>query len=41
VSKHGKNYLKARSLKEDEKEYTIEEAVSLLKRLLMPSLTNR
>jgi len=32
VSKHGKNYLKARSLKEDEKEYTIEEAVSLLKK---------
>ncbi len=32
MSKHGKNYLKARSLKEDEKEYTIEEAVSLLKK---------
>jgi len=32
VSKHGKNYLKARNLKEDEKEYTIEEAVSLLKK---------
>jgi len=32
VSKHGKNYLKARSLKEEEKEYTIEEAVSLLKK---------
>jgi len=32
VSKHGQNYLKARSLKEDEKEYTIEEAVSLLKK---------
>ncbi len=32
MSKHGKNYLKARSLKEDEKEYTIEEAGSLLKK---------
>ncbi|HOE14994.1 MAG TPA: 50S ribosomal protein L1 [Candidatus Saccharicenans sp.] len=32
MSKHGKNYLKARSLKEEEKEYTIEEAVSLLKK---------
>jgi len=32
VSKHGKNYLKARNLKEDEKEYTLEEAVSLLKK---------
>ncbi len=32
MSKHGKNYLKARNLKEDEKEYTIEEAVSLLKK---------
>ncbi|HOJ26480.1 MAG TPA: 50S ribosomal protein L1 [Candidatus Saccharicenans sp.] len=32
MSKHGKNYLKARNLKEDEKEYTLEEAVSLLKK---------
>jgi len=31
VSKHGKNYLKAKSLKEENKEYSIEEAVSLLK----------
>jgi large subunit ribosomal protein L1 len=32
VSKHGKNYQKAKSLKEEEKEYTVEEAVSLLKK---------
>ncbi|MDD8021385.1 MAG: 50S ribosomal protein L1 [Acidobacteriota bacterium] len=32
MSKHGKNYQKAKSLKEDEKEYTVEEAVSLLKK---------
>jgi len=31
VSKRGKNYLKARTLKEETKEYTIEEAVRLLK----------
>jgi len=31
VSKRGKNYLKARSLKDETKEYTIEEAVKLLK----------
>lgn len=31
MSKRGKNYLKARSLKEETKEYTIEEAVKLLK----------
>jgi large subunit ribosomal protein L1 len=31
VSKRGKNYLKARALKEETKEYTIEEAVRLLK----------
>ncbi|MDD8031862.1 MAG: 50S ribosomal protein L1 [Acidobacteriota bacterium] len=31
MSKHGKNYLKAKSLKEENKEYSIEEAVSLLK----------
>jgi len=31
VSKRGKNYLKARSLKDETKEYTIEEAVRLLK----------
>ncbi|HRD02259.1 MAG TPA: 50S ribosomal protein L1 [Candidatus Saccharicenans sp.] len=32
MSKHGKNYQKAKSLKEEEKEYTVEEAVSLLKK---------
>ncbi|MBC7360837.1 MAG: 50S ribosomal protein L1 [Candidatus Aminicenantes bacterium] len=32
MSKRGKNYLKARSLKEETKEYSIEEAVSLLKK---------
>ncbi len=31
MSKHGKNYLKAKSLKEENKEYSIEEAVRLLK----------
>ncbi|MCR4397284.1 MAG: 50S ribosomal protein L1 [Candidatus Saccharicenans sp.] len=31
MSKRGKNYLKARALKEETKEYTIEEAVRLLK----------
>ncbi|MBC7363923.1 MAG: 50S ribosomal protein L1 [Candidatus Aminicenantes bacterium] len=31
MSKRGKNYLKARSLKDETKEYTIEEAVKLLK----------
>lgn len=31
MSKRGKNYLKARSLKEETKEYTLEEAVRLLK----------
>jgi len=31
VSKRGKNFLKARSLKDETKEYTIEEAVKLLK----------
>ncbi|MDI6850283.1 MAG: 50S ribosomal protein L1 [Candidatus Saccharicenans sp.] len=31
MSKRGKNYLKARALKEETKEYTIEEAVHLLK----------
>ncbi|HAR36986.1 MAG TPA: 50S ribosomal protein L1 [Acidobacteria bacterium] len=31
MSKRGKNYLKARTLKEETKEYTIEEAVRLLK----------
>ncbi|MBC7350569.1 MAG: 50S ribosomal protein L1 [Candidatus Aminicenantes bacterium] len=31
MSKRGKNYLKARSLKEETKEYTIEEAIRLLK----------
>lgn len=31
MSKRGKNYLKARSLKDETKEYTIEEAVRLLK----------
>jgi large subunit ribosomal protein L1 len=32
VSKRGKNYLKARSLKEETKEYNIDEAVSLVKK---------
>lgn len=32
MSKRGKNYLKARSLKDETKEYTIEEAVSLVKK---------
>ena len=32
MSKHRKNYQKAKSLKEEEKEYTVEEAVSLLKK---------
>lgn len=31
MSKRGKNYLKARSLKDETKEYTIEEAVKLIK----------
>jgi large subunit ribosomal protein L1 len=32
VSKHGKNYLKGRSLKEETKDYSIEEAVGLVKK---------
>jgi len=32
VSKRGKNYLKARSLKEETREYNIEEAVGLVKK---------
>lgn len=32
MSKHGKNYLKGRSLKEETKDYSIEEAVGLVKK---------